>query len=198
MNIITGCSNETRKLVDGASTEEIKQYLIEGNQIYQKAIKNSGDISKTKRDDIYQDGQEPYAVIITCADSRVPPEHIFNAGLGELFVIRTAGNVVGDFEIGSVEYAVEHLGSKLVVIMGHTHCGAVEAALGEDPHGYIKTIVDEIQTAIGETSSASEAEIMNVKNSIHKINSSEIISEEKAVVIGGIYNISDGIFKFID
>jgi carbonic anhydrase len=103
--------------------------LKEGNAKFVKAIANDADVSLPLRKELAEKGQRPYAIIVTCADSRVPPEHIFNAGLGDLFVIRTAGNVVGEYERASVEYAVAHLGTRLVVVMGHTHCGAVNAAL---------------------------------------------------------------------
>jgi carbonic anhydrase len=77
--------------------------------------------------------QKPFAVIVTCADSRVPPELIFDRGLGDLFIIRVAGNIVDDFSVGSIQFAVEAVGVKLVVVMGHEKCGAVEAALQFDP-----------------------------------------------------------------
>lgn len=92
-------------------------------------------------------GQAPYACIVCCSDSRVPPEIIFHAGLGELFVIRTAGNVIGPHECGSIEYAVTHLHIPLVVVMGHTHCGAGDAALNGEADGHIRPILEAIRTA---------------------------------------------------
>lgn len=87
--------------------------------------------------------QHPFAVVVTCSDSRVPPEIIFDEGIGDLFVIRTAGNLLGDLELGSIEYAVEHLGASLVVVLGHTECGAVKAFLeGGEACGHIKHIVE--------------------------------------------------------
>lgn len=112
-----------------ADAQSVMEYLKQQNEIYVKTGKNSGDLSESKREDTTENGQHPYAVIVTCSDSRVPAEHIFNAGIGELFVIRTAGNVIGDHALGSVEYGMEHLGAKLVVVLGHTNCGAVDAAL---------------------------------------------------------------------
>lgn len=79
-----------------------------------------------------QNGQSPLAVVVCCSDSRVPPEHIFHAGIGELFVIRNAGNLISQFALGSAEYAVEPSGDPLVLLMGHTNCGAVSAA--RPPH----------------------------------------------------------------
>ena len=77
-----------------------------------------------------KDGQKPHAIVLSCSDSRVPPEHIFDQGLGEIFVVRTAGQAIDNNVIASIEYAIEHLGSKLIVVMGHTSCGAVKAAMG--------------------------------------------------------------------
>ena len=99
------------------------------------------DVSASLRDQL-TNGQKPHTVVITCSDSRVPPELIFNADLGELFTIRTAGNVVGDYEVGSVEYAVDHLGSQLVLVMGHSSCGAVGAAVEGHASGNVASIVN--------------------------------------------------------
>ena len=89
-----------------------------------------------------ENGQHPFAVVITCSDSRVSPEIIFDGGLGDLFVVRTAGNLLSDLELGSIEYAVEHLGAALVVVLGHTECGAVKAFVeGGETSGHITDIV---------------------------------------------------------
>lgn len=94
-------------------------------------------------------GQEPIATILTCADSRVPPVDIFDQGIGDLFVVRVAGNVIGDHSLGSIEYAVKHLHTPLVIVMGHTSCGAVSAvASGAALEGHIATLGPAIQTAI--------------------------------------------------
>ena len=184
-----------------ADAESVMDYLLEQNEIYVKKGANSGNISAEKREDTFENGQHPYAVIITCSDSRVPAEHIFNAGIGELFVIRTAGNVIGDFELGSVEYGAEHLGAKLVVVLGHTNCGAVDAAINGGAHGNIEKITDEISACIPENCDPREAEILNVKNSISRILESEImheVCEEGTAVVGAIYNIETGKVEFIN
>ena len=97
--------------------------------------------------------QHPLAVIIACSDSRVPPELLFDKGLGEIFVVRVAGNIVGPLELGSVEYAVEHLGAKLVMVLGHERCGAVTATYDayvsrSKIEGYIGSIVESINPAV--------------------------------------------------
>lgn len=116
--------------------------LKAGNARYIDAMVNSEDISQAKRTDTLVNGQKPYAIIITCSDSRVIPENIFMTGIGELFVIRIAGNVIDEHQLGSIEYAASHLGAPLIVVMGHTHCGAVHTAINHDPEGYIKFITE--------------------------------------------------------
>jgi len=203
--LLFGCGKaDAAKTVPASfdDSESVKQYLLEQNAAYIKSNDNSGDISSDKRSDTAANGQHPYAVVVTCSDSRVPAEHIFNAGIGELFVIRTAGNVIGDFELGSVEYGAEHLGAKLVVVLGHTNCGAVDAAINGGAHGYIETITDEISACLTENCGPREAEKLNVANSIQKILSSKMMRhlvEENAVsVVGAIYDITSGEVSFLD
>lgn len=106
--------------------------LKEGNKIYINSEKGAGDVSPQKRLFTSKNGQNPYAVIVSCSDSRVIPECIFSAGIGDLFVIRVAGNVIDNHQLGSIEYAVGHLGCNLVVVLGYTMCGAVGAAATSD------------------------------------------------------------------
>jgi len=172
--------------------------LKQGNEIYMKD-KNNGDISLLKRQDTFQNGQHPYAIIISCSDSRVIPESIFNAGIGDLFVIRVAGNVMDDHQLGSVEYAAHHLGVKLIVVLGHNHCGAVDAAVNHDPDGYIKFITDEIKKAVGDEKDEYKACCLNVKHSMEIIeNSFEIHQEEEhgLKVVGAVYHIENGKVDF--
>ena len=172
--------------------------LKQGNEIYLKG-ENNGDISLLKRQDTFQNGQHPYAIIISCSDSRVIPESIFNAGIGDLFVIRVAGNVMDDHQLGSVEYAAHHLGVKLIVVLGHNHCGAVDAAVNHAPDGYIKFITDEIKKAIGDEKDEYKACCLNVKHSMEIIeNSFEIHREEEhgLKVVGAVYRIENGKVDF--
>ena len=169
--------------------------LKEGNKIYINSTSHVGDISPSKRAHGWANGQKPYAVIVSCSDSRVIPDCIFSAGLGELFVIRVAGNVVGNYELGSIEYAVEHLGCKLVMVLGHTGCGAVGAALSEN-HGYVKHITDEIKCAIGAESDTVKASILNVKHSVSKINDT-LSKMNDVLVCGALYNTDSGVVDFM-
>ena len=170
--------------------------LKEGNKVYINSARAVGDISQQKRCDTFKNGQTPYVVIVSCSDSRVIPEAIFSAGIGDLFVIRVAGNVVGNYELGSIEYAVNHLGCTLVVVLGHTGCGAVSAALGENC-GFVKHIADEIKRAIGAECDTVKASMLNVKQSVSKIKES-LPSTEELLVTGALYHTESGVVDFFD
>ena len=175
---------------------EALERLKKGNESYLKAERSGGDISPRRRLFTSQNGQSPYAVIVSCADSRVIPESIFSAGIGELFVIRAAGNVLDQFALGSVEYAVEHLHAKLVVVMGHTGCGAVGAA-HEKNSGYLGRITDEIKAAIGQERDGEKASILNAKHSAEKIKS--ILPHAKDVlVLSALYHTDSGAVDFFE
>ncbi len=178
------------------SHEAALKKLVEGNRRFLEAKSNGGDISLEKRLDTYVNGQKPYAIIITCSDSRVIPENIFMAGIGELFVIRVAGNVIDEHQLGSIEYAAGHLGAPLILVLGHTHCGAVDAAINHDPEGYIKFITDKIKLAIGEETNPHRATELNVEYCVKEIKASleiqEIENEEDLFVTGAIYDIETG------
>ena len=158
-------------------------------------------------------GQKPYVIVVTCSDSRVSPEIIFNESLGKIFVIRTAGNVVDPITIGSIEYAVEHLKTPFIVVLGHQSCGAVKAALEAKGHaeGNIGEIINKIIPAVKKVKSTAKAGDnienlvikQNVKNVIEYITSkSEIISEEqkhgKVQIIGAYYSIETGKVEKVD
>ena len=182
------------------TAEEALKKLKEGNEKFLTAKHSKGDVSLRLRQRTCAEGQSPYAIIITCSDSRVIPESIFSAGLGDLFVIRVAGNVIDDHQLGSIEYAAEHLGCPLVVVMGHTHCGAVDAAIHHDPEGYIKFITDEIRLAIGSETDAYTACCLNVRHSIKRIEESLEIQQEEARglrVCGALYHLEDGSVRFL-
>lgn len=112
------------------SPEEALQKLMDGNKRYVESQMTGSKLSDAATRASLANSQKPYAIILTCSDSRVPPEIIFDKGLGELFVIRVAGNVPDPVVLGSIEYAAEHLGSPLVMVLGHERCGAVTATVG--------------------------------------------------------------------
>lgn len=181
------------------TADEALQKLKAGNEKYRSSDCNSGDVSGAVRLRTYSEGQAPYAVIVSCSDSRVIPESIFSAGIGELFVIRVAGNVMDDHQLGSIEYAAEHLGCRLILVLGHDHCGAVDAAIHHETERYIKFITDEIKRAIGDEKDDYKACCLNVRHSMKIIEESlEIRQEEEhgLRVCGALYHLQDGSVEF--
>jgi carbonic anhydrase len=130
------------------------QKLKDGNRKFVDATADGAELTTTLRRTGPDEGQNPFAVILGCSDSRVPAELVFHRGLGDLFVIRVAGNVVAPSQIGSVEFACQHFGTELVVVLGHSHCGAINAtvdALLGDPDAIspnIASIVDRVTPAV--------------------------------------------------
>lgn len=183
------------------SAEEARKHLIEGNKAFMDGEENLGDITYDRRAITAENGQTPYAVIVTCGDSRVPPEHIFSAGIGDLFVIRNAGHVIGPIELGSIEYAMEHLLCKLVVVMGHKGCGAVAASVAGGTTGNVKQITDAICCGIGDEKDVSKAEILNIEHSVRKIKEGPLINhfmkDHGVEVQGAIYDIANGKVTFL-
>ena len=169
--------------------------LRQGNDRYVKAEGYSGDVSGAIRLHTAENGQHPYAAVVTCSDSRVIPEVVFSAGIGELFVIRSAGNVVDGCTLGSLEYAVGHMGVKLVVVMGHTSCGAIAEALKGFHEGHSIEIIDDIRAGIGDEKDPTEASRRNVMNSVRLI--TEDLGERHDVeVVGALYDIRSGRVEF--
>ncbi len=133
---------------DNLSAKEALEKLIKGNERFVKSDLKHPDSDKKRRKEMLK-GQHPFVVILSCSDSRVPPELIFDQGLGDIFEIRNAGNVLNEHVIGSIEYAVMHCGVKLIMIMGHQDCGAIAATLsGISETKYIKALEDSIQPAV--------------------------------------------------
>ena len=134
--------------IDNLSADEALKKLKQGNKRFVKLRQKHPDENAKRRKEMLN-GQHPFVIILSCSDSRVPPELIFDQGLGDIFEIRNAGNVLNDHVIGSIEYAVMHCGVKLIVIMGHQDCGAINATLsGVSETKYIKALEDSIQPAV--------------------------------------------------
>ena len=122
--------------------------LKEGNLRFAMSEESKGKPTAARRKETAQ-AQHPFAIIVACADSRTPPELVFDQNLGDLFVVRTAGNLIDDHALGSIEYAVAYAGARLIVVLGHERCGAVEAALKSDhAPGHIDSLVRDIQPAV--------------------------------------------------
>ena len=183
------------------TVDEAKKRLENGNLEYVYSNKSVCDTSLEQLKKFSENGQQPYAIIITCSDSRVVPELIFSAGIDDLFVIRVAGNVIDSHQLGSIEYAAEHLGTGLIVVLGHDHCGAVDAAMNHEPDGYIKYITDEIVKAIGDEKDEVKACCLNVKHSCEIIEHSlQIQKDEREYglkVLGAIYHLESGKVEFL-
>ena len=120
----------------------------------------------------------------------------------DLFIIRNAGIVIGDFEIGSVEYASEHLGVELIVVLGHTHCGAVHSTLHNEGHSYINAITNKVAEAIGDEKDQRKCEVLNARHSVECLKSSEVLTrlekEDKLRIISAMYDIESGEVIFDD
>ena len=134
--------------VDSVSADAALAKLKEGNLRFTTGEVSQAKPTSARRAETAQ-AQHPFAIIVACADSRTAPELVFDQNLGDLFVVRTAGNLVDDHALGSIEYAVAHLGARLIVVLGHTGCGAVKAALASDhAPGHIDSLVRDIQPAV--------------------------------------------------
>lgn len=164
------------------------------------------------------DSQHPFAIILCCSDSRVPPEIIFDQGLGDLFVVRVAGNIADSTQIGSIEFAVEQFGTSLIVVLGHSNCGAVQATYDQmedqtiDASEDFMVIVEHIKTGFesqisNENSDDREWLIRraiqaNIETSVARIRRSRIIQEleksAKLIVIGAEYSLESGVVEFIE
>jgi carbonic anhydrase len=159
--------------------------LLQGNQRYTRHKEQHPDESLARRKELIN-GQHPFAVILSCSDSRVPPELVFDQGLGDLFVIRVAGNIVDDAVLGSVEYAVEHLGTKLILVLAHEKCGAVTAAVeGGKAPGHLPALVAAIQPSVEATANLPGDRIHlcvldNARRVARQIRTSEPVLKEAA------------------
>ncbi len=154
--------------------------------------------------------QYPFATIVSCSDSRVPPEIVFDQGLGDLFVVRVAGNVIDDHALGSIEYGADHLGVRLIVVLGHQNCGAVKAAretiaAKSKAPGHIQSLVTAIRPAVEATAKGDlEATIKaNVNDVVRTLRSSTPILKAKVdsgevKVIGGYYSLDTGSVSFLE
>ncbi|GDY12954.1 carbonic anhydrase [Planctomycetota bacterium] len=129
----------------GLDAKRALERLMQGNQRFVIDVMNKSHKDADRRTEVAK-GQHPIAIVVCCSDSRVPPEQLFDVGLGDIFVVRTAGNVIDAIGLGSIEYAVAHLHAPLIVVMGHERCGAVTAAIsGETAPGHVLAITDKIQ-----------------------------------------------------
>ena len=193
--------------------------LIGGNRRFASGLRSHDRLASPERRDALVAGQEPFAIILGCSDSRVPAEIIFDQGLGDLFVIRVAGNIVAPSQVGSVEFAAERLGTRLVVVLGHTQCGAILATLeelqqaSENRSRNLRSIVDRVRPSV-ETLLATDlrhdpealvqqAVRANIRVSAnHLRHGSEILEQliqsSGLMVVGAEYSLETGVVDFFD
>jgi carbonic anhydrase len=191
----------------GPSAAEALQKLVDGNKRYVHNKMAHPHQNGRRRSETVA-GQHPFAIVLSCSDSRVPPEMVFDQGFGDLFVVRTAGNITDDISMGSLEYGAEHLHVPLIVVLGHEHCGAVEATLqgGEAP-GHIGKIVESIRPAVdsvkgkpGDT--LHNCVVANVERVVAQLKASDpilasLIHEHKLSVVGARYSLDTGAIEVL-
>lgn len=187
--------------------DSVIAWLQQGNKKFIHGEFNVHGIDSSIRIKI-STGQHPKAVILACSDSRVAPELVFDKGLGDLFVIRVAGNISDDAVVGSIEYAVEHLHTSLVVVMGHINCGAIAAAVADlqDPansiHNHVRALTDKIEQAIAamnldEKDPIKKALLSNITFTISSLKASRPILSEatkkgELKIVGAVYDVRTG------
>jgi carbonic anhydrase len=195
------------KMADTLNVQQSLKKLLDGNKRCVVCKQQNPRQDARRRKEVSK-GQKPFAVIVGCSDSRIPPELIFDQGLGDLFVVRLAGNIVDALALGSIEYAVEHLDAKLVVVLGHGKCGAVTAATqSPDAPGHVGAIVKAIQPAVKKVQKmpgdlVDNAIRANASLVVNKIKSSkpilaEMVSKGEIEVIGAYYNIETGAVEIL-
>lgn len=186
---------------DVSSSDEALQILKEGNARFATDKSVLRNINAERRESL-KNGQNPYAVIVSCSDSRVTPTTVFNAGLGELFDIRLAGNVVDDDALGSIEYAVEHLNTPLIVVMGHQSCGAVtatynEVVKGEKVSGNMESFVKKITPSVNKNGTIDDAIHTNIDMVVKEISEYKgiktLIDQGKVKVVGAYYDLNGNV-----
>jgi carbonic anhydrase len=187
--------------------------LLAGNDRFSSGQSTHPNLSAERRELVTSGGQHPFATVIACSDSRVPVEMLFDQGLGDIFVIKVAGNVCKTDEIGSIEYGVDHLDTPVMVVLGHTHCGACTAvATGADVHGCIPDLIAPIRPALQKVYAAHpdlygkalvpalvEANVWQAIEDLFQRSSStrRRTNDGRVTVVGAVYNIETGTVKWM-
>jgi carbonic anhydrase len=188
--------------------------LREGNRRFVAGVRSVEALQSRERLTRLAAAQEPFAVVLGCSDSRAPAEILFDQGLGDLFVIRVAGNIVAPSQVGSVEFAVARFGTPLVVVLGHTRCGAIEATVdAAEASPPLRSIVDRIRPAVApllRTAAATDREELlreaaraNVRVSVDHLRHGSRILEEAAAegrlaVVGALFHLDSGEVEFLE
>jgi carbonic anhydrase len=200
---------------DKMTAREALDILVEGNRRFTSDREDDKDFKTLIQ--ITKDKQHPFASFLSCSDSRAPVELLFDQALGDIFSVRLAGNIASDKAMGSLEFASKYLGSKLIVVMGHTSCGAVKAACDDFKDGHIGEIINLIKPSIRHEKTVTDADKRNSKNSdfVEKIcelnvkyqidtiiRCSDIVDDmlqsKQIGIVGAIYDVANGKVKFIE
>lgn len=189
-----------------APRQDVLAQLLAGNQRFTSGHATGAGRDAERRTEIAK-GQHPYAIVVTCSDSRVCPELLFDTGLGELFVVRTAGHVIDDHALGSIEYAAEHLHAHTILVLGHERCGAVQAAMqgGELP-GHIGSLVTAIAPGIAAAKAGNDAMACvqaNVRATVQALRQNhpllaELVQKHEIAVQGAVYDLDTGAVELLD
>jgi carbonic anhydrase len=197
----------TKEFQQNLTPSDAFEILQEGNKRFMNNLKMNRNLLQQMNETA--DGQYPFAVVLSCMDSRTSVELIFDQGLGEIFSIRIAGNVVNDDILGSIEYACKVVGSKLIVVLGHTRCGAIKAACEGASLGNLTGLLNRVKPAVkkvgdvaGNPAKTEEVAAANVVNSMDEIlERSEIIrqlfQDGKIGLVGGMYSVENGNVHFV-
>jgi carbonic anhydrase len=212
LSTILSCSSEHKDDNHQSANHTSIDNLKEGNERFIKGHPVHPDESVNRIKDLKK-GQNPFVIVVSCSDSRLPPELIFDQGLGDIFSIRTAGNVIGDLELGSIEYAVEHLHCKLIIVLGHENCGAISAyassSENEKHEDHIQSLVDyiaaEAEIKAVADSLRSDIDVLvkaNIQHGVNLLNSSmpvlkEFVDQKELKIIGAYYDLDSGEIIFL-
>jgi carbonic anhydrase len=201
------------------SAREAFERLRDGNRRFANDLRSLDSLATRDRRRESIASQEPFAIVLGCSDSRVPAEIVFDQGLGDLFVIRVAGNIVAPSQVGSVEFAAARFATRLVVVLGHSSCGAILATLEElgrpsaDQSKNLRSIVDRIRPSVepllgterevGQEALVQNAVRANIRASVHHLRHGsevleQLIQKENLLVVGAEYSLETGLVDFFD
>ena len=192
---------------DIINSDHALEELVAGNRRYVDSRQKHTNQAAHRRAEV-SNAQQPFAVILGCADSRVPPEVIFDRGLGDLFIVRIAGNVINDMILGSIEYAANHLHVPLIVVLGHSKCGSVQAAIeGVNGQGHIACLTEALQPALNEAkeqpgdlannAARANAKIVAEQLKCSKPILSKLVNEGKLNVFPAFYDLDTGVVEIL-
>lgn len=203
----------TKELQQNITPQQALEILKEGNQRFIKNLKVNRNLLEQVNET--RDGQYPFAIILSCIDSRTSAELIFDQGLGDIFSVRIAGNVINDDILGSMEFACKIAGSKFILVLGHTNCGAIKGACDKAEIGHLSTLLSKIQPAIDQETITEQNRTsknptfvqnvadINVKRSVREILRKspilqQMVNEGKIGIGGGMYDVTSGKVNFYD